>query len=61
VNMLAQLQRGGPIRNMVTRLRTKSGEVKLTTYSADKIQFDGEPCILVATEDVPQYDLRRAN
>jgi len=61
VNMLAQLQRGGPIRNMVTRLRTKSGEVKLTTYSADKIQFDGEQCILVASEDVPQYDLRKAN
>jgi PAS domain S-box-containing protein len=61
VNMLAQLQRGGPIRKMVTRLRTKSGEVKLTTYSADKIQFDGEPCILVASEDVLQYDLRKAN
>jgi PAS domain S-box-containing protein len=61
VNMLAQLQRGGPIRNMVTRLRTKSGEVKLTTYSADSIQFDGEQCILVASEDVLQYDLRKAN
>jgi PAS domain S-box-containing protein len=61
VNMLAQLQRGGPIRNMVTRFRTKSGEVKLTTYSADKIQFDGEPCTLVASEDVLQYDLRKAN
>lgn len=61
VNMLAQLQRGGPIRNMITRLRTKSGEVKLTTYSADKIQFDGEQCILIASEDVLQHNLRQAN
>src|SRR6266540_146737 len=36
--MLAQLQRGGPIRNIVTRLRTKSGEIKVTAHSADKIQ-----------------------
>lgn len=61
VNMLTQLQQGRPIRNMVTRLRTKSGEVKLTTYSADRIQFDGEQCILVASEDVLEYDLRKAN
>jgi PAS domain S-box-containing protein len=61
VHMLTQLQRGGPIRNMVARLRTKSGEIKLTTYSADTIQFDGHQCILVASEDVPQYDLRKAN
>jgi len=38
--MVAQLQRG-PVRNVITRLRTKSGEIKTTTYSADKIQFDG--------------------
>ena len=59
--MLAQLQRGGPIRNIVTRLRTKSGEVKLTTYSADKIQFDGQQCILAVSEDVPQYDPHKSN
>ena len=28
VLMIEQLQRGGPIRNVITRLRTKSGEVK---------------------------------
>ena len=59
--MLSQLQRGGPIRNVVTRLRTKSGEIKVTAYSADKIQFDGQACILAVSEDVPQYDAHKSN
>jgi hypothetical protein len=53
VLMLAQLQQGGPIRNLITRLRTRSGEVKITAYSADKIQFDGQCCILAVSEDLP--------
>ena len=59
--MLAQLQRGGPIRNIVTHLRTKSGEIKVTTYSADKIQFDGYPCILAVSEDLLQYNPQKSN
>jgi PAS domain S-box-containing protein len=51
--MIAQLQQRGPIRNVITRIRTKSGEVKVTAYSADKIQFDGQPCLLVVSEDLP--------
>src|SRR5712671_3947435 len=39
--LVTQLQRGGPIRNVITRLRAKSGEIKLTAYSADRIEFDG--------------------
>ena len=41
VLMIQQLRLGRPIRNVITRLRTKSGEIKLTAYSADRIQFDG--------------------
>jgi PAS domain S-box-containing protein len=59
--MIEQLHRGRPIRNVITRLRTKSGEVKLTAYSADRIQFDGQPCILAVSEDLPEYDRERAN
>lgn len=50
--LLAQLKRGGPIRNVVTRLRTKCGEIKLTAFSADRIQFNGQSCILVVSGDV---------
>jgi PAS domain S-box-containing protein len=58
--MVAQLQRG-PIRNVITRLRTKSGEIKTTAYSADKIQFDGQSCVLAISEDLPEYEQRLTN
>jgi PAS domain S-box-containing protein len=54
--MLAQLQQRGTIRNAITRLRTKAGEIKTTAYSADKIQFDGQSCILAVSEDLPDND-----
>jgi PAS domain S-box-containing protein len=60
VRMTTQLQQG-PIRNVITRLRTKSGEIKLTAYSADRIQFDGQSCILAVSEDLPEYDQQKAN
>jgi len=59
--LIAQLRRGGPVRNVITRLRTKSGEIKLTAYSADRIQFDGQACILAVSQDVPQYDPHPSN
>jgi PAS domain S-box-containing protein len=58
--MIAQLQRG-PIRNVITRLRTKSGEIKTTAYSADKIQFEGQTCVLAVSEDLPEYEQRSSN
>jgi PAS domain S-box-containing protein len=54
--MVAQLRQGRPIQNVITRIRTKSGEVKVTAYSADKIQFDGQSCILAVSEDLPVND-----
>jgi PAS domain S-box-containing protein len=59
--MLARLNQGAPIRNMMARLRTKSGQIKLTAYSASKIQFEGETCILAISEDVLQDDSRKSN
>ena len=61
VLMIEQLQRGGLIRNVITRLRTKSGEIKLTAYSADRIQFDGQSCILAVSEDLPEYNQEKVN
>jgi hypothetical protein len=59
--MLAQLQKGSPVRNVITRLRTKSGDIKVTAYSADKIQLDGHTCILAVSEDVPSYEPHLSN
>ena len=55
VLMVAHLQRG-PVRDVITRLRTKSGEIRTTTYSADKIQFDGQSCVLAVSESLPDND-----
>ena len=59
--LVTQLQRGGPIRNVMTRLRAKSGEIKLTAYSADRIEFDGQKCILAVSEDVVIHDPKSTN
>ena len=54
--MLSYLRRGGPIRNVVTRLRSKSGEIKCTAYSADWIQIDGRICIFAVSQDLLPYE-----
>jgi PAS domain S-box-containing protein len=59
--LLTQLRRCGPIRSVIARLRAKSGEVKLTAYSADRIQFEGQTCILAVSEDVVVHDPKRSN
>jgi PAS domain S-box-containing protein len=59
--LVAQLQRGGQIRNVMTRLRAKSGEIKLTAYSADRIEFGGQRCILAVSEDVVIHDPKSTN
>jgi PAS domain S-box-containing protein len=59
--LLTQLRRAGPIRNVITRLRAKSGEIKLTAYSGVRIQFDGQACILAVSEDVVTHDPSRSH
>ncbi len=61
VIMIEQLKRTGPIRNIITRLRTKSGEIRLTVYSADRIQFDGQSCILAVSEDLMEHESAKQN
>jgi PAS domain S-box-containing protein len=50
--LLAHLRHGRPARQIITRLRAKSGEIRLTAYSADRIQFDGQSCIFAVSEDI---------
>lgn len=59
--MVEELELGRPVRNVITWLRAKSGEIKLTAYSADRIHFAGESCILAVSEDVPELDKKKAN
>jgi PAS domain S-box-containing protein len=59
--MLGQFQKGHAIRNVVTPMRTKSGEIKITTICADRIQVDGQECVLSVSEDLPQHNQRLTN
>ena len=50
--MMTYLRQGAPVRNAITRLRSKSGEIKCTAYSADWIQIDGHSCIFAISQDL---------
>jgi PAS domain S-box-containing protein len=59
VELLSHLHKGAAIRNVITRLRTKSGQIKFTAYSADRIQFDDQPCVLAVSDDLVDHDGRQ--
>jgi PAS domain S-box-containing protein len=51
--MLSEVRDHGRIRNRVTRLRKRSGEIIETIYSADVIELNGQQCLLAVSEDLP--------
>jgi PAS domain S-box-containing protein len=51
--MLHEICEQGRVRNRVTRLRKRSGEIIETIYSADMIEIDGQQCLLAVSEDLP--------
>jgi PAS domain S-box-containing protein len=59
--MIAQLNKGRPVRNVITRIHTKSGEIKVITYSADRIQFEGKPCVLAVSDEILRFDPHQSN
>ncbi len=51
--MLNEIREQGRVRNRVTRLRKRSGDIIETIYSADIIELDGQQCLLVVSDDLP--------
>jgi len=49
------------IRNAVVRFRHKSGEIRASRYSAETIELDGQLCILLVAEDLPEPQAKRLN
>jgi two-component system, cell cycle sensor histidine kinase and response regulator CckA len=37
-----------------TKFRTKSGEIRLTNIFAERVEFDGIPCVLAITQDISE-------
>ena len=50
--MIAQMEREGGLRNIETRQRTKSGEVRTLLCSCDPITLKGEECIILIKHDI---------
>jgi PAS domain S-box-containing protein len=48
------LREHGRSRNVETRLRTKTGEVRTFLSSAELIELDGKSCILMASSDITE-------
>lgn len=59
--LIAQLNNGNSVRNVITRLRTKSGELRLTAYSASRIRFEGKECVLAVSGDIPDVEAKQMN
>jgi PAS domain S-box-containing protein len=47
-----ELRHGARVRGAVTRLTTKFGESKVSLYSAETIQLDGQICVLAVFDDL---------
>jgi PAS domain S-box-containing protein len=53
--MIRQLTEQGRVSNEEYQFRTKSGEIRTALFSAEQIEYDGEPCILSVTNDITRY------
>jgi len=49
-----KLKAGIPVRNMQLQVRLRSGEIRDTLTSVDRMQLDGIPCLLVANTDITE-------
>ena len=56
-SMIAALREQKVLRNRESSFRTKSGRLITTLYSASLIEWDGQPCVLAAIEDITQQRL----
>jgi two-component system cell cycle sensor histidine kinase/response regulator CckA len=54
--MIARLTDAGKVAGLQTKFKVRSGEIRLTTISAELIQLDGAPCVLAITQDVTEAE-----
>ena len=54
-DMIRKLMETGHVRNEEYLHRTKSGDIRTLLFSAESIEFDGEPCVLAMTNDITEY------
>jgi len=52
--MVEQLSTVGSAKILNSKFRTKSDEVRLTNVFAERVEFDGVPCVLAITQDMTE-------
>ncbi len=58
--MMRELREAGYLRDREVQVRTKSGEIRIATVSAQPIEVDGEPCLVTVTRDITADKLAEA-
>ena len=59
--LIEQLRGSARVRDAVARIKSKSGKYEPTLCSAEAIDLDGQPCLLVVIEDLPRCPLHVCN
>jgi len=54
-NMVRRILENDRVRNEEYQFRTKSGEIRTVLFSADKMEYEGEHCILSVANDITDY------
>lgn len=60
VDMIHQLKEQGRVSNVEYHHRVKSGEIRTFLFSAERIEFDGKPCVLAFNNDITDYKKMKA-
>jgi PAS domain S-box-containing protein len=58
VRMLDELREKGRVRNLITRLRNRSGEPAHAAFSVETIDLDGRKCLLVVSVDLVESNAK---
>lgn len=54
-NMINLFEKNGRVSNREYPFRTKAGEIRTMLFSADRIELNGEACVLAVTIDITDY------
>ena len=54
LKIIEMLSQGLPVRNLESKVRAKSGKLRVGLVSAEKIELGGEPCLLIAVNDITE-------
>jgi len=52
--LVKRLREKGGVNNYETRFRNRKGEIRTVLWSAEVIDYSGEPCILASTHDITE-------